>query len=91
MERKMSEAWAKSFMEKLDKSYIWPALYMFKFIVPKQKVSEVKELFPLHVSKEKTSEKGKYISVTFNMMMPSSEAVVDVYQKVKHIEGIIAL
>ena len=87
----MSEAWAKSFMEKLDKSYIWPALYMFKFIVPKQKVSEVKELFPLHVSKEKTSEKGKYISVTFNMMMPSSEAVVDVYQKVKHIEGIIAL
>jgi putative lipoic acid-binding regulatory protein len=87
----MNEQWAKSFMEKLDKVYVWPSLYVFKFIVPQQKADEVKELFPNHFSTEKQSEKGKYISVTFSMMMPSSEAVVDVYQKVKHIEGIIAL
>jgi putative lipoic acid-binding regulatory protein len=87
----MTEEWSISFKEKLDKVYVWPALYVFKFIVPQQKVEEVKELFPNHVSTEKPSEKGKYISVTFNMMMPSSEAVVGVYQKVKHIEGIIAL
>ena len=87
----MTEEWAISFKEKLDKVYVWPALYVFKFIVPQQKVTEVKALFPNHISTEKQSEKGKYISVTFNMMMPSSEAVVTVYQKVKHIEGIIAL
>jgi len=87
----MTEAWAISFREKLDKVYAWPALYVFKFIVPQQKVVEVKALFPNHVSTERQSEKGKYISVTFNMMMPSSEAVVSVYQKVKDIEGIIAL
>jgi uncharacterized protein len=87
----MTDEWTISFKEKLDKVYVWPSLYVFKFIVPHLRVNEVKELFPNHVSTEKPSEKGKYISVTFNMMMPSSEAVVGVYLKVKHIEGIIAL
>ena len=87
----MKEEWAKSFREKLDKAYIWPSLYVFKFIVPNSSVAEVKELFPNHISTEKQSEKGKYISVTFNMMMPNSEAVIGVYEKVEHIEGLIAL
>ena len=87
----MTEQWTKSFQEKLDEVYVWPSLYVFKFIVPLQKVKEVKELFPNHTSTEKKSEKGKYTSLTFSMMMPSSEAVVGVYLKVKHIEGIIAL
>lgn len=87
----MTEEWTISFKEKLDRAYVWPSLYMFKFIVPQQKVESVKDLFPNHVSTEKPSHKGKYISVTFNMMMPSSDAVVGVYLKVKHIEGIIAL
>jgi uncharacterized protein len=87
----MTEEWTTSFKDKLDKFYVWPSLYVFKFIVPQLKVQEVKDLFPNHISIEKPSEKGKYISVTFNMMMPSSDAVVGVYLKVKHIEGIIAL
>lgn len=80
-----------SFKEKLDAAYVWPSLYMFKFIVPQQRVQEVKVLFPNHVPTEKQSDKGKYTSITFSMMMPSSEAVVSVYQKVWHIEGLIAL
>ena len=87
----MAQEWHVSFKEKLDKAYVWPSLYVFKFIVPHQKVDEVRGLFPLHVSTEKQSEKGKYTSLTFNMMMPSSEAVIAVYQKVKHIDGLIAL
>ena len=87
----MTEEWTRSFKEKLDKAYVWPSLYMFKFIVPQQNVEAVKDLFPNHVSTEKPSQKGKYISITFNMMMPSSDAVVSVYLRVKHIEGIIAL
>lgn len=87
----MAEEWSISFKEKLDAVYVWPSLYVFKFIVPNQRVEDVKGLFPNHVSSEKQSEKGKYTSITFNMMMPNSEAVVEVYQKVKHIEGLIAL
>jgi uncharacterized protein len=87
----MTEEWAFSFKQKLDAVYVWPALYVFKFIVPHQHVDEVKTLFPNHISTEKQSEKGRYTSITFNMMMPSSDAVLGVYQKVQHIEGLIAL
>ncbi len=87
----MDQAWINNFKEKLDGHYQWPALYMFKFIVPAGKETELKKLFPLHTSTEKASSQGKYTSVTFNMMMPSSDAVIDVYKKAASIEGVIAL
>lgn len=88
----MDPNWFTSFQEKLDQHYAWPSLYMFKFIVPADKRDELQRLFPLHVTTtEKNSEKGKYISLTYQMMMPSSESVIAVYKKVSVIEGIVAL
>jgi len=48
-------------------------------------------MFPMHIPTEKESKKGNYTSLTIQMMMPSSEAVILVYQKASAIEGIIAL
>lgn len=79
------------FREQLENNYVWPALYMFKFIVPQHKAEEVKALFPLHGSTERQSEKGNYSSITIRMMMPGSDAIIEVYKRVSHIEGIIAL
>ncbi len=88
----MDPAWFISFKEKLDRHYAWPSLYMFKFIVPADKQDALKQLFPRHLTTtEKNSEKGKYVSLTYQMMMPSSESVIDVYKKVSVIEGIVAL
>lgn len=87
----MDQEWLKSFREKLDQHYAWPSLYIFKFIVPTGQEDEVKKLFPKHVASEKHSTKGRYTSITVQMMMPSSEAVVSVYQQAAAIEGIIAL
>ncbi len=88
----MDPNWFISFQEKLDKHYAWPALYMFKFIVPTDKQEELRLLFPRHIaSTEKKSEKGNYVSLTYQMMMPSSESVIEVYKKVSIIEGIVAL
>jgi len=75
----------------LDKHYAWPALYTFKFIVPKGKEVEVTTLFPSHIATERISKNGNYTSITFQMMMPSSEAVVAVYVSTSKVEGIIAL
>ncbi|MDH5602837.1 MAG: DUF493 domain-containing protein, partial [Cyclobacteriaceae bacterium] len=61
----------RSFKEKLDQEYQWPALYTFKFITPKEKVSEVKSLFIRHTIRERPSKKGNYISLTFDMMAGS--------------------
>jgi putative lipoic acid-binding regulatory protein len=45
----------------------------------------------LHTAKEKASKNGNYTSVTLQMMMPSSQAVIDVYKKISEIEGIVSL
>jgi len=65
--------------------------HRFKFIVPKGKEDELKNLFPGREVSERASANGNYSSLTFQMMCPSSEAVINVYKTVAHIEGIIAL
>lgn len=87
----MDQEWLKSFREKLDQHYAWPSLYVFKFIVPAGREEAVKKLFPKNVASEKHSKEGRYTSVTVQMMMQSSEAVVNVYEQASAIEGLIAL
>lgn len=87
----MNEEWITSFREKLEQHYAWPSLYIFKFIVPAGQEHRVKELFPNHEASERGSSQGKYTSVTIQMMMPSSESVIDIYKKASAIEGLIAL
>jgi putative lipoic acid-binding regulatory protein len=87
----MNKEWMISFRVKLDQHYAWPSLYMFKFIVPTGREEQVKKLFPLHTTTERQSKQGNYTSITIQMMMPSSEAVILIYEKASVIEGLIAL
>ncbi len=87
----MDKNWLNSFREKLDKHYAWPSVYIFKFIVPTGKEQEVKNLFPRHETTDKLSKQGNYTSITVQMMMPSGDAVIEVYEKASTIEGIVAL
>jgi putative lipoic acid-binding regulatory protein len=87
----MDQTWLNNFREKLDQHHVWPSLYMFKFIVPTGKENEVKQLFPNHTVTEKLSTKGNYTSITIQMMMPSSEAVIEIYVRASKVEGIVAL
>lgn len=81
----------QEFKEKLEAAHDFPSLYMFKFIVLENKKEEVKALFPMNEVNYKPSSKGKYISVTAKVMVPSSDYVIEIYQKAHKIEGIIAL
>lgn len=87
----MEKLWADSFREKLDQHYQWPAHYTFKFIVPSGKEPEVRSLLPGQPVTEKISANGKYTSVTFQLSMPSADAVIAVYERATLIEGLIAL
>jgi uncharacterized protein len=87
----MDQQWQHNFKEKLDRHYAWPSLYMFKFIVPRGKEGEVKSLFPSHDTSERASNQGNYTSITIQMMMPSSEAVIEIYKQASSIQGLIAL
>ncbi len=79
------------FKDKLDSIHTWPSLYMFKFIVPSGKEHEVYALFPKHELQTKTSSKGNYVSITAQVMMRSSDEVMDKYREAHKIEGVMAL
>lgn len=68
-----------------------PIYTLFKFIVPAGKESEITALFPHHTVTKRNSNKGNYTSITVQMMMPSSDAVIDVYVSASVVEGVIAL
>ena len=80
-----------SFRRQLENEYEWPSLYTFKFIVPKEKIQEIRELFAMHDVSERESSKGAYISLTSRVMAESSDHIIDIYVKANEIEGIIAL
>lgn len=87
----MDSQWKDSFREKLDQYYSWPTLYIFKFVVPTGKEEEIKNIFPKHIPTEKKSKNGNFTSVTFQMMMISSDAVIEVYVQASVVEGIVSL
>jgi len=87
----MDEQAIKSFKEKLDDQHQWPGIYVFKFIVPVNKVPAVKALFPNEEVIAKASSKGNYTSLTIRSQMKSSDQVVILYIEAKKIEGIISL
>lgn len=80
-----------SFREKLEHEYEWPSLYTFKFIVPREQEEAVVDLFPKIKVSTKESSGGKYVSVTARFMANSSDAIIGVYEKAQHINGLIAL
>lgn len=80
-----------AFKEKLDNQHDWPTTYMFKFVVPAARVSEVKTAFSEETLQTKQSKQGNYVAFTMNKMIYSSDEVVEIYQEARKIEGLIAL
>ncbi len=85
----------KRLKEELTKSSLWPAEYLYKFVVPSEteKIKQVEQAFDNMgaVIKTKQSKTGKYTSISINVRMKNPEAVIEQYIKVSDIEGIISL
>lgn len=81
----------EAFKEKLDSEHKWPTTYMFKFVVPSAKSSELRAILSTESLQTKLSKNGKYTSFTMKKRMKSSEEVIEIYMKAKDIEGLIAL
>ncbi len=80
-----------SFRASLDANYDWPALYTFKFIVPKEASDQVLDLFADDPVRTKESSNGRYIAFTMEMQMHSCDEVIAIYQRVARIPNIISL
>ena len=84
-------AWWQHFRALLDEQNEWPTEYLFKFIVPKDALDEMKAVFGRYPVQVRASSKGNYLSVTARMEMHSSDEVVAVYDAASRVEGVISL
>ena len=75
----------------LDEQVSWPDQYQFKFVVKSHKKQQVLELLDEHTISEKLSRNGKYTSITSKKLLNSSDEVIQVYEKMSRIEGVITL
>jgi putative lipoic acid-binding regulatory protein len=79
----------------LDNANEWPAEYLFKFIVPtdKEKIEKVESAFDRMgaVIKTNQSKTGKFTSISIDVTMKDSDSIIEKYQEVSTIEGIISL
>lgn len=90
-----TEEFYKRLADELASSEEWPALYLFKFIIPseQEKILAVENAFNNMgaVIKTNQSKTGKYTSVSVNVKMQGPEAIVNKYKELSVIEGIISL
>lgn len=79
----------------LDNSNTWPALYLFKFIVPtdNEKIKQVELAFDClgAVIKTTQSKTGKFTSISVDVQMKDSQEIINKYIEVSTVEGIISL
>ena len=94
MDKKVEEFYERLKVE-LDNSNTWPAEYLFKFIVPTvdDNVSRVENAFNClgAVIKTTKSKTGKFTSISVDVTMKSAQEIIDKYQEVGTIEGIVSL
>ena len=81
----------QKFRELLDESYQWPDYYEFKFIVKTDDKHLILDKLPGFTFSETPSKKGNYTSVSARKLMKSTQEVLDVYEAVSTIKGIISL
>ena len=77
--------------ELLESEHDWPSEYQFKFIVPANSVGKVEALFPNNNCDLKSSQGGKYISVTVDVHLDSADHVIAIYQQASNIKGLMSL
>lgn len=94
MDKKTEEFYIR-LKDELANTSLWPAPYLYKFIVPSEnhKIAQVEAAFNnmgavIHTKQSKT---GKYTSISINVDMKDPDAVIAKYQELATIEGIISL
>lgn len=94
MDKKTEEFYIR-LKEELANTSMWPTSYLYKFIVPSDanKINKVETAFDNMgaVISTQQSKTGKYTSISITVDMLNPDAVIQKYQELATIEGIISL
>ncbi len=81
----------EAFRKKIEVEHKFPGNYIFKFIVPSGKKEEIVALLPKGKISFRNSSGEKYISVTLDARLGHAREVIEVYEEVYKVEGVVAL
>lgn len=87
-QQRAAEWWA-NFGRLLDEQTEWPSTYIFKFIVPVERMPAFLERFEGTEMQTRPSKKNNYIGVTMTPVMASVDDVRAIYERAFEVEGII--
>ena len=77
--------------ETLERLHAWPGPYTFKFVVPRARVSDVREAVSDLDFTERASSNGRYVSLSATVQVGAVDEVVDVYRALEGIPGVVSL
>ena len=81
--------------KRLQETTQFPTHYLYKFIIPAKgtQLSQIKHLFLATKTTVNTkfSKNMKYISVSIKVLEQNAEDIIERYQSVRHIKGIVSL
>ncbi|OJU38317.1 MAG: hypothetical protein BGN96_03400 [Bacteroidales bacterium 45-6] len=85
----------RKFKEELNQAHTFPSNYVFKFIVPAQP-SNVAMLHAIFENSNasfssRDSSNGKYTSTTVKLLAKSADEIINYYQEVATIKGVMML
>jgi uncharacterized protein len=75
----------------LEESHQWPDYYDFKFIVKIEDKQLILDRLVGFTISETPSKKGNYISVTARKLMNNTQEVIDIYEMMSEVKGVISL
>lgn len=75
----------------LDESYQWPDYYEFKFIIKTEEKALILANLDGYTIHETPSKKGNYTSVSARKLMKSTDEVLEVYELMSSVKGVISL
>ena len=81
----------QKFRELLDDTYQWPDYYEFKFIIKVIEKNQVLDKLSGFSITETPSKQGNYISVNARKLMKTTQEVLDFYEVMSTVKGIISL
>ncbi|MFB9121356.1 DUF493 domain-containing protein [Bergeyella porcorum] len=92
---KNPEEFYKNLKKQLDENHEFPEDYLFKFIFPNDnsKLTDLYQIFDKtqYTISTRESKNGKYISASILVFVLDANHVIQLYQEVAKIEGVIML
>jgi putative lipoic acid-binding regulatory protein len=82
---------SEQFRELLEQNYQWPDYYVWKFIVKIEIQDHVLTHLSSHEVNVKVSEKGNYVSISARKLVTTTDEVLEVYEIISRINGVMSL